>query len=187
MKLNEKSTKSGKRFFAKKQVVTSVLVLILAVAIYINWKYADPDGGLKTTAATSSSQKTGQAEYVATGNVSVDTQYFSDARKDREKYYSDTIAELEEIENSAKATEEEKALAYQSHIAFAERQSKQTDIESLIKAKGFPDCVTVLSDEGASVVVYAETLSNSEILQIQDIVTSNYDVSLENIKIINIK
>ena len=44
-----------------------------------------------------------------------------------------------------------------------------------------------MSENNASIVVYAKELSNSEILQIQDVVTSNYKVDLENIKIINIK
>lgn len=176
---------SGKKFFAKKQVVTSVLVLILAAAIYINWRYADPSG--LTTDVTSSTPKTGQAEYVATDKVTIDTDYFKNARNDRTKAYEDAIAEFEEIEKSAKAGEEEKALAYKSHIELVERQSKQSDIEALIKAKGFDECVVVLSENNANVVVYAKELSNSEILQIQDIVTSNYSVDLENIKIINIK
>ena len=38
---------SGKPKFGKKQIVTSVLVLILAAAIYINWQYSDM--GIGTT------------------------------------------------------------------------------------------------------------------------------------------
>ena len=177
---------NGKKFFAKKQIVTSVLVLILAAAIYINWKYTDPNNQLLSD-ATSSSNKTGQAEYVATDKVTIDTDYFKKARNERTKAYEDAIAELEEIEKSAKASDEDKALAYKSHIELVERQSKQSNIESLIKAKGFDECVVVLSENNASIVVYAKELSNSEILQIQDVVTSNYKVDLENIKIINIK
>ncbi len=177
---------SGKKFFAKKQVVTSLLVLMLAAAIYINWRYADPNGGF-TSNSTSSNPKTGQAEFVATDKVTIDTDYFEKARKEREKAYADAISEFEEIEKSAKAGDEEKAKAYKAHIELVERQSKQSDIESLIKAKGFSECVVVLSEGNASIVVYAKELSNSEILQIQDIVTSNYEVDLENIKIINIK
>ena len=45
----------------------------------------------------------------------------------------------------------------------------------------------MISDREVSVVVKAEDLSGSEILQIQDIVLSVIDVSLDDIKIIHVK
>lgn len=176
---------TGKRWLGKKQVITSVLVLVLAAAIYINWQYSDVVMG--TTTAQESKTKTGKAEYVATNKVTVETGYFADARTQREKTYNDSVAELESLEKSAKAGEEEKASAYQAHIQLIERQEKQTNIESLVKAKSFADCLCVISDQEVSVVVKAEDLSGSEILQIQDAVLSVLDVPLEKIKIIHVK
>lgn len=175
---------SGKLKFGKKQIVTSVLVLILAAAIYINWQYSDM--GIGTTKDEEKQPKTGKAEYVATKNVTVETGYFADARSDREKAYNDSVAELEAIEKSSKAGEEEKTNAYQAHIQLIERQEKQVNIETLVKSKSFEDCICVISDDDVSVVVKAEDLSASEIIQIQDIILSVHNVPLENIKIIHI-
>ena len=176
---------NGKRWLGKKQVITSVLVLILAAAIYINWQYSDALMG--TAPSEESKTKTGKAEYVATSKVTVETGYFAEARAEREKTLTDAVAELEALEKSAKVGEEERADAYQAHIRLIERQEKQTNIESLVKAKSFEDCLCVISDQEVSVVVKAEDLSGSEILQIQDAVLSVVDVPMENIKIIHIK
>ena len=176
---------NGKRWLGKKQVITSVLVLILAAAIYINWQYSDTLMGAKST--DENKLKTGKAEYVATNKVKVETGYFAEARAERESTYNDAVAELEALEKNAKAGEEEKASAYQAHIRLIERQEKQTNIESLVKAKSFSDCFCVISDQEVSVVVKAEDLSGSEILQIQDVVVSVVDVPLDSIKIIHVK
>ena len=173
------------KLFVRTRVMLSVMLVVLAAAIYVNWKYAGANGGLNV--ASKASSKNGSAEYVATSNVKIDNEYFTSAKADREKAYADALADFADIENSAKASEDEKALAYKAHIAMVERQEKQTNIETLVKAKGFADCVTVINDDNVTVVVSSEELSNSEMLQIQDIVSDNCKVELKNIKIINIK
>ncbi len=175
----------GKIKIAKQPIILSVLVLILAGAIFVNWKYAGTNGGLST--GSTSSIKTGQAEFVATGEVELDTDYFKNARTDREQTYDELIDELEDIEENAKASEEDKSNAYALHVKLVERMERENNIETLIKAKGFKECVAVINDSSVNIVVYAKELAESEIMQIQDIVTSECDISLDNIKIINIK
>ncbi len=174
-----------KKLLGKKQIIMSLMLVVLAGAIFVNWKFSGSDGGLNLS-TSSEAPKTGNAEFVATSDVEIDTDYFDNARKDREATYNDAIKEYEEIEDSATASENQKADAYKSHIELVERQEKQSDIESLIKAKGFKECLAVISDASVNVVVYSEELAASEILQIQDIVTSVHETQLDNIKIINI-
>ena len=169
----------------KQPVILSVLVLILAGAIFVNWKYAGTNGGLTT--ASTSSLKTGQAEFVATDEVEIETDYFQNVRDDREQNYDEAIDELEEIEESAKASEEDKSNAYSLHVKLVERMERESNIEALVKAKGFKECVAVINDNGVNIVVYADELADSEIIQIQDIVMTECDINLDNIKIINIK
>lgn len=175
----------NKKKIAKQPIVLSALVLILAGAIFVNWKYAGTNGGI--SALSTSSIKSGQAEFVATDEVEIETDYFQNVREDREQTYDEAIDELEEIEESAKASEEDKANAYSLHVKLVERMERESNIEALVKAKGFDECVAVINDTTVNIVVYAKELADSEIMQIQDIVTSECDVSLDNIKIINIK
>ena len=172
----------GRRFLGKKSIISSVLVVVLAGAIFINWRYGDV-----SNVASQKQPKTGKAEYVSTSKVKVETGYFADAKKERETAYADAVAEFEALEKDSKASESDKSAAYQAHIALIERQEKQVNIETLVKAKDFADCLVVIGDEEVSVVVKADDLAASEILQIQDLVLSVLDVPLDNVKIIHVK
>ena len=63
----------------------------------------------------------------------------------------------------------------------------EVNIEALLKAKGFDEALAVISDTGISVIVRSEGLTSAQTLQIQDIVTSETNIQLSNIKIIPIK
>ena len=61
---------------------------------------------------------------------------------------------------------------------------KESNVETLLKAKGFDKSLVIISDKGINVIVKSEGLTSQQTLQIQDVVTSETDVSLENIKIV---
>ena len=60
----------------------------------------------------------------------------------------------------------------------------EANIESLIVAKGFEECVAVISGDSASIVVKSEGLLASEISQINEIVYEQSGISPVNVKII---
>ena len=71
---------------------------------------------------------------------------------------------------------------------ITENDKLQSDIETLIKAKGFSDCVVIISEDSATAIVKVENELNTEqTLQIQDIFLQNTKFSLENIKIFQVK
>ena len=61
----------------------------------------------------------------------------------------------------------------------------ETNIETLVKAKGFEDCVAVISDDAVSVIVKADSLQANQAAQILAIVYETTGISPENISIIN--
>jgi stage III sporulation protein AH len=63
----------------------------------------------------------------------------------------------------------------------------ESNMESLIRAKGFADCVVVMGEGNVSVVVKTDGLLASDTVQIQEILEQNSGFSLENIKIIEVK
>ena len=63
----------------------------------------------------------------------------------------------------------------------------ESNIEALLKAKGFEKSLAVISDTGISVVVKSEGLTSAQTLQIQDIITSETNIPLSNIKIVPVK
>ena len=65
----------------------------------------------------------------------------------------------------------------------------QAQIESLIIAKGFTDCVTYMADDTVSVAVSApaEGLSTADVALISDVVTSQTDYDLSQVRVIEVK
>lgn len=181
----------------KRQMVLAVLVFALGVAVWLNMKYASADGGFDITGALNSSKHLGDAQYV--NNPSVESSssdaaatgttpdYFTTARADREKARKDAVALLEETISDVKTDSAAKEKAIADVAAVASRIEKEASIETLIKAKGFSDAVVVISDTDVNVVVKGDQLIASQTMQIQDIVQSQTDVKLDNIKIVTVK
>ena len=72
-------------------------------------------------------------------------------------------------------------------MMIASFMESEANIETLIKAKGFADCVAVINEDNVNIVVASDALSQSEMLQIQDIVISQYEITLDKIKVINVE
>lgn len=71
---------------------------------------------------------------------------------------------------------------------IAEWMTKEAELENLITAKGFTDCVVYLSESGASVTVAAEEgLSNAAVAKITDIIVTETDFTADQLKVIEIK
>ena len=182
-----------KRIYGKRMAVFAVLLATLSAAVYLNWQYTAKSGGLDLTAALDSTEKyLGDAKYVnaAEGTEStVQNDFFAKSRADREQAREESIATLKEIAQSAKSDEASKQSANEQIEALTQNAKKEADIETLIKAKGFADCVAVFTDTGINLIVKCEEsgLAANETVQIQDVVLQNSEISVENIKIIEVK
>ena len=60
-------------------------------------------------------------------------------------------------------------------------------VEGLIKAKGFEDCVVTISGENINAVVKASELSSAQVAQIVSILQAQFNVDIDNIKIIPVE
>jgi len=179
--------------FPKRVVVFSLLILTLSAAVYINWQNTSKEGGLNLVSSLNVKQTTtsndnylGQAQFVNSNN---EDDYFSKTRASRKTERDNAISQMKEILNNVKSTDEAKLIATEKIAYFTTLNEKEMAIESLVKAKGFEDCVAVLSDKSISCVVKTDKngLAVNQTVQIQDIILSNCEISCENIKIIEIK
>lgn len=180
-----------KKIFGTKQIVTAALLAALGGAVWLNMQYSTAAGGFMSN--TSSNKNLGDTKYVA--NISdtsalqtaAPTDYFKSAAADRKNSREEALALLEDTLKSADSDSDAKADAVTKMTLIAERMEKEAAIETLVKAKGFEKAVVVIGDDNVTVIVSAEELLPSQILQIQDAVTSQTEISLENIKIVNKK
>lgn len=175
----------------KRQIVLSALVVALGLAIYLNWQYANvnvaTDGKLDNSGSSSSTKNYGEAELV-NNNVSgsADT-YFAQARVQRQQTRDEAIETIKNIFSSTSINADEIAAATTTAAAITDAMQKETEIESLIKAKGFEDCVVFLNNDKASIVVKTKGLLASEAAQIKDIVVGVANTAAGNITITEVK
>ncbi len=175
--------KKGK-VFGKGQIAVGLMVIALGAAVWLNTKYLP-----------SSTKYLGEASYVS-GTVSekeaVETSakpeskedYFETAKKEREKARNEACETIEETLKDSKLSDEDKASALSKIEEIGNRMEKESNVEALLKAKGFKKTLAIISDNGVNIVVSSEGLTSAQTLQIQDIVTNETGIALGNIKII---
>jgi pyruvate-formate lyase-activating enzyme len=61
------------------------------------------------------------------------------------------------------------------------------NIESLIKAQGFEDCVAYLDGESAKIVVKTDGLDKAKAAAIKEVILGETEISAENIRIFEVK
>lgn len=119
----------------------------------------------------------GEAVFTSTSSVTT----LSDARLMKEQTRAKNKETLLEIINSAGISEQQKQTAIEDMIRLTDVAEKETAAEILLEAKGFEDVVVSISESGVDVVVDAETLTDAQCAQIEDIVTRKTGASPENI------
>ena len=110
--------------------------------------------------------------------------YFAMAQLDRAQARDEALEVLYSITTSETATEEEKSSAFNGIENMAKIIEQEANIETLIKAKGFTECVAVINDDNISVIVNSESLMPSQIAQITEIVYEVAEIIPSNITII---
>ena len=175
--------------FQKKHVIAAALVLALGAAVYVNWQF--------TTNNNTSVKELGAASYVnATAAATADQakqtsaqskeqqSFFANERTKRQSTQDKVIDEAEKVFNLDSATENEKNEAQKSVAKMLKIFTVQDSIESIVKAKGFSDCLCQISDEGVTVIVPKNQLNDTAALVIDDAVTSHYSVDFDRISLI---
>lgn len=177
--------KKGK-VLGKNQAILALMVVALGAAVWLNMKFTSTEKYLGE--ATYVSDSVTSSEAVATSaKAQKETDYFEDALSDREEALKEAQEAAEETLKSAELSDEDKQKALESVNKFVSHIEKANSIETLLKAKGFKRAVAVIGDSDISVIVKSDGLTTTQTLQIQDIVTSQTDISLGNIKIITVK
>ena len=180
-KVAEFFKKIGKRniiIAASFAVVAVALVLALALfggADKDGYDYSEGVGNI-----SDGSQSTGGA---TDKNDSVDT-YFSSVQLNRQRSRDEALEVLQSVVDNDSATETAKNEALAEINKLAKVMETEANIETLIVAKGFAECVAVISDEGASIVVKSDGLAAAQISQINEIVYEQAGIDPADIKII---
>ncbi len=179
-----------KKLFGKKQLVLGTLIVALGMAVYLNYYFAQSPSGLLNTGTQQQQQRDDKTLGDALNvNATPDsnTSYFTQARASRQSARDEMTETVKELLNDVKATEEQKAAATEQALAITRAIEQESKIESLIKAKGFADCVVYIEGDKCSVVVDAEELTAQDTAKISQAVAAQSGILTQNISIVTVK
>ena len=111
--------------------------------------------------------------------------YFTQSRLDIDTMYSQTLDTYQKIIENESISADQKAIAQKEISKINEQKNSIMIAENLIKVKGFEDLIIFINGENVSIIVKSDKLEEKEIAQIQNIVTRELGVKIENINISN--
>lgn len=109
--------------------------------------------------------------------------YFKSSKLERNIMYSQMIERYQEIMNNSNSSPEQKMIAQQEIDILNNLQNAIMISENLLKTKGFNENIIFVNGESINVIIGKEELSQSEIAQIQNIVSRELSADVENIHI----
>lgn len=177
----------------KRHIILAALVLSLGIAVYLNWVYSasGEDFVATETATTTETKNYGDSKYVSLDGEQIqvvsNSKYFNEARVNRTKTRDKAVDSIKKMFKDADLTDTEKAALAVQATDIAQAIETEGAVESLIKAKGFEDCMVYLADDKADVIVKASGLQKEDVVKIKDIVLAQTDVVVENISITETK
>lgn len=179
----------------KKNLVAAAVLVTVCTGIYMNWLYTEQRTAAELT-DTLDAEKVMSEDLLVLEDVEViadeetvttATDYFAAVRLSRQQARDSAVSLLQEAaaySDQTKAAESSAELEDIVQTALTEAQ-----IESLVIAKGYADCVTYMSSEGVSVAVSAPEggLQAEDVAVIADIVLTQSDYTLDEIRIVEVQ
>lgn len=201
--------------FKRNIIVFSVLVFVCA-AVYLNWSYNNKDkddaaltgqtdivnDAIEDTALADTPEETESSSltedetaedaglyYTPEETDVVMSEYFAQVRLTRTQARDSAVETLSTVSTTEGASQETVDSALAEIAQVAEYTIMEAELESLILAKGFEECVVFINEGGIDVTVPASTegLSTAAVAQITDIVITETGFEAENLKIIEVR
>ncbi len=180
--MNNEKTKS---FFSSKvtrSVIVALAVVLIGLAVYLNYRwFYDPVDSM----GYGDNNMDDNYDDSAATDADESGDYFASAALTRQQSRDEALDVLALVCSSADADEETKAEAQAKISKIATDIQNEANIEALVKAKGFEECVAVIGESSVSVIVKAESMQAKDTAQILAIVYETTGISPENVSIIN--
>lgn len=172
----------------KRNAVAAVILVLVCAAIFLNGRYAEK--------VEKPAKVLGQAQQVdAAADDAAEVSgeaggkdYFASARLTRQQSRDSALSLLKEASENEDVDAETANEAAKSIQTLATYTLSEAQIENMITAKGYDDCVVFLSEDGASIVVSTgeDGLQTEDVARITDIVKQETGLSAECIKIMEV-
>ena len=166
-----------------KSIVIASAALLIGLAVYLNYRwFYDPTASL---GFGDNNMENNYSDTSSTGGNAESNDYFTSTALDRKEARDEAIDVLKMVTENPEASAEAKAEAQSKISQIAVDIQNEANIETLVKAKGFEECVAIISEDAVSVIVSAESLQAAEAAQILTIVYETTGINPENVSIIS--
>jgi len=180
----------------KKNLVAAAVLVTVCSGIYLNWLYTEDTAAANLTDTLDAEKVMGEDTLVLSEDLAAlaagedlettATDYFAAVRLSRQQARDSALNLLQEAmaySDETKSAESAMQLDQIVQTALSEAQ-----IESLVIAKGYTDCVAYMTNEGISVAVASPEggLQEEDVAVIADIVLTQSDYTLEDIRVVEV-
>lgn len=176
----------------RNALIAGVLVLVCA-GVYLNWLYAEGTPDLTQTLdadkvlgeTTLVLNDTAQTQQVIANQTEVGSESFAQLRLSRQTAREQAVELLQETIAYAEGTDADSSAELERIVGNALAESQ---IESLVIAKGYADCVAYISDDGISLAVASpeDGLQQTDVSLLADIVMNQTELTLSDIHVIGV-
>ncbi len=184
----------------KKNLVAAAVLVTVCAGIYVNWLYTEEQASASLSETLDAEKVMSDETLILSEDMAaiaageaVDTtatDYFAAVRLSRQQARDSAVNLLQDAmayATSAEGTKDvESAMELEEIVQTA---LSEAQIESLIIAKGYSDCVAYMSQEGISVAVSAPEggLQQNDVAVIADIVMTQSAYSLDDIRVVEVQ
>ncbi len=197
MKQKNGKEKEGVKLW-KRNAVVAAIVLFVCAAVYLNWSYAKEEEQAGETgknlgqatlvdgAGDSLLRESAPPEETGSAGEGTGSGYFEKARLNRQQARDSALSILKDAAANESTAADARAEAEKAIQTMAGYTATEAQIENLVMAKGYADCVAFISDGSVSVVVPAaeDGLTGTDTARITDIVTGETGFAPKQVKII---
>ena len=176
----------------KKNLMAAAVLLTVCAGIYLNWLYTDDQQTANLTDTLDADKVLSADTLVMSSDLADSTEattvsdYFAAVRLSRQQARDSALSLLQEAMSYTGAEGSAESSQQLEHIIQTALQEAQ--IESLIIAKGYAECVVYITDEGISIAVATPEggLKQEDVAVIADIVLSQSDFGIEDITVVEV-
>ena len=176
----------------KKNLIAGAILVTVCSGIYLNWVYS---GGqdTKNWEDTLNADQVMSDNLVIGGDNTPDTEtgdtisdYFAAVRLSRQEARDQAVSLLQEAMSYGDETTNAQTSAQLEQII--QMALTEAQIESLIIAKGYADCVAYMTESGISIAVASPEggLQAADVALIADIVLSQSDYNMQDIHVVEV-
>ena len=185
----------------KRNAVIATMAVLVCAAVGLNWKFSGEEAvkGASQDAEAAGTKILGEATLVSGAEGTAEetgapldedavysgSDYFASARLTRQQARDNAISLLQEAAEQENADQSVANEASEGIQVLASYTLKEAQIENLVTAKGYQDCVAFMGEDGISIVVSTDDgeLTAEDVAKITDIAKSETGYSASGIKI----